>query len=116
AQEVAPFGIRVTIVEPGPFRTDFLSPSSIRFGEHRVTDSDEWRDALRASFEQRDGKQPGDPVRLAEASVKLAREPEPPLRFAAGRQATDSVCAKLADMRGEVERWRALSVETDYAA
>jgi NAD(P)-dependent dehydrogenase (short-subunit alcohol dehydrogenase family) len=118
AQEIAPFGIRVTIVEPGPFRTDFLSAESVRFGAHAVTDYDERRAALRASFEQRNGKQPGDPVKLAEAVVQLAGEPEPPLRFVAGSIAFDAISAKLGEMRTELEQWRPLSVGTDghYAA
>lgn len=118
AQEIAPFGILVTIVEPGPFRTDFLTPESIRFGAQAVADYDERRSALRASFEQRNGKQPGDPVKLAEAMVRLANEPAPPLRFVAGSIAFDSISAKLGGMQTELEHWRALSVGTDgdYAA
>ena len=118
AQEIAPFGIRVTIVEPGPFRTDFLSAGSIRFGAQPVADYDDRRAALQASFEQRNGKQPGDPVKLAEAVVQLASEPEPPLRFVAGSIAVDSISAKLVDMQTELDHWRPLSVGTDgrYAA
>lgn len=118
AQEVAPFGIQVVIVEPGPFRTEFLSADSVRFGAHAVADYDEQRVALRASFEQRNGRQPGDPVKLAEAVVRLAREPEPPMRFVAGSIAFDSITAKLAGVQAELERWRPLSVGTDgdYAA
>ena len=113
AQEVAPFGIQVVIVEPGPFRTEFLSADSVRFGAHAVADYDEQRVALRASFEQRNGRQPGDPVKLAEAVVRLAREPEPPMRFVAGSIAFDSITAKLAGVQAELERWRPLSVGTD---
>lgn len=113
ALEVATFGIHVTIVEPGPFRTDFLSAGSIRFGGQPVADYDGRRSATRASFEQRDGHQPGDPVRLAEALVQLASEPEPPLRFVAGTVAFDSIGAKLGEMRNELGRWRDLSIGTD---
>jgi len=118
AQEVAPFGILVTIVEPGPFRTDFLSAESIRFGAHALADYDERRPALRASFEQRDGRQPGDPAKLASAVVRLAGEPAPPMRFVAGSIAFDSIKAKLVDMQAELEHWQPLSVGTDgqYAA
>ena len=118
AQEVAPFGSLGTIVEPGPFRTDFLSAESIRFGGRAVADYDDRRTALRASFEQRNGQQPGDPVKLAEAVVRLASEPEPPMRFVAGSIAFDSIRAKLADMQTELEHWRPLSIGTDgeYAA
>jgi NAD(P)-dependent dehydrogenase (short-subunit alcohol dehydrogenase family) len=118
ALEVAPFGILVTIVEPGPFRTDFLSAESIRFGAHALADYDERRPALRASFEQRDGRQPGDPAKLAAAVVRLAGEPAPPMRFVAGSIAFDSIKAKLVDMQAELEQWQPLSVGTDgqYAA
>ena len=115
AQEVAPFGIQVTIVEPGPFRTDFLSAESIRFGAHAIADYDAQRTALRASYEQRDGKQPGDPVKLAEAMVRLAGEAEPPKRFVAGSIAFDTIKVKLVDMQAELEHWRPLSVGTDGA-
>ena len=113
AQELEPFGIRVTIVEPGPFRTDFLAPASIRFGAKGIADYDARRPALRASFEQRDGRQPGDPVKLAEALVRLSREAEPPLRFVGGSIAFDSIGVKLVEMQAELQRWKALSVGTD---
>jgi NAD(P)-dependent dehydrogenase (short-subunit alcohol dehydrogenase family) len=116
AREVASFGLFVTIVEPGPFRTEFLSRQSVRFGGNAVADYDARRAQLRASFEQRDGRQPGDPVRLAETIVRLANEPEPPLRFAAGRIAVDAAEGKLAAMKGELARWREMSIATDYAA
>ena len=113
ALEIAPFGLRVTIVEPGPFRTDFLAPRSIRFGTRALADYDERRQALRASFEQRNGQQPGDPARLAEAMVLLARAPNPPLRFTAGAIAVNSFASKLTAMQVELERWRALGVGAD---
>jgi len=113
AQEVAPFGIQVTIVEPGPFRTEFLSAESIRYGAHAIADYDEQRTALRASFEQRNGRQPGDPQKLAEAVVRLASEAQPPMRFVAGTIAFDSIKVKLDVMQAELERWRPLSVGTD---
>ena len=103
AQEVSPFGIQVTIVEPGPFRTDFLSAESIRFGAHAIADYDEQRSALRASYEQRNGQQPGDPVKLAEAVVRLAGEAEPPVRFVAGAIAFDTIKLKLVGMQADLE-------------
>nr|WP_316638953.1 oxidoreductase [uncultured Roseateles sp.] len=113
AQEIAPFGIRVVLVEPGPFRTDFLSAESIRFAANALPDYDESRAVLRASFERRNGNQPGDPTKLAEALVVLANDPEPPMRFVAGSIALDAINAKLADMQSELARWQALSVGTD---
>ena len=62
AQELAPFGIFVTIVEPGPFRTDFLTRESLRFGGRPLDDYNERRAKAQASFELRSGQQPGDPA------------------------------------------------------
>jgi NAD(P)-dependent dehydrogenase (short-subunit alcohol dehydrogenase family) len=113
AKEVAPFGLFVTIVEPGPFRTDFLTSESLRFGDNAVADYDDRRAQLRASFEQRNGRQPGDPVKLAKAIVRLANEAEPPMRFIAGSIAVNAADAKLVGMQAELDRWREVSVSTD---
>jgi len=114
AQELAPFGIFVTIVEPGPFRTDFLTRESLRFGGRLLEDYNERRAKVQASFEQRSGQQPGDPVKLAEAMVQLAGEAKPPMRFAAGSFAVHAIDKKLAGMKVEVDTWRQLSVGTDF--
>jgi NAD(P)-dependent dehydrogenase (short-subunit alcohol dehydrogenase family) len=114
AGELAPFGIHVTIIEPGPFRTDFLTPGSLQFVATEVADYADRRDAMRASFEQRNGKQPGDPVLLAEAMVRIANDAQPPLRFAAGKFAVDGLAAKLAGMQAELDKWRALGLATDF--
>jgi NAD(P)-dependent dehydrogenase (short-subunit alcohol dehydrogenase family) len=116
AQELAPFGIHVTLIEPGPFRTDFLTPESLRFAAVEVADYDDRRAQMRASFEQRNGKQAGDPVRLAEAIVTLSREAAPPMRFAAGAMAVSAMDAKVASLKSELDRWRELGVGTDYPA
>jgi NAD(P)-dependent dehydrogenase (short-subunit alcohol dehydrogenase family) len=113
AKEVAPFGILVTIVEPGPFRTDFLTPESLRHGDSRITDYDDRRAQLRAAYVDRGGLQPGDPAKLADALVRLANEPQPPMRFLAGTIAVQAADDKLAGMRAEIDHWRQLSVGTD---
>ena len=113
AKEVAPFGIRVTIVEPGPFRTDFLTPESLRHGDDRIADYDDRRAQLRAAYVDRGGLQSGDPAKLADALVELANEPEPPMRFLAGTIAVQAAEEKLAGMRAEIDRWRQLSIGTD---
>ena len=114
AHELAPFGIHVTIVEPGPFRTDFLTPESLQFVANEVPDYADRRDAMRASFEQRNGKQPGDPVLLAQALVTLANAAKPPLRFTAGAVAVNGLDAKLAAMKAELDAWRELGLATDF--
>jgi NAD(P)-dependent dehydrogenase (short-subunit alcohol dehydrogenase family) len=114
AREVAPFGIHVTILEPGPFRTDFLAPQSLKIGVQPIADYDDRREKLRAGFENRNGRQPGDPVKLAEAVVRLASEAQPPLRFLGGSFACSTADAKLKDTRAEFDRWRELSRSLDY--
>jgi NAD(P)-dependent dehydrogenase (short-subunit alcohol dehydrogenase family) len=113
AKDVAPFGILVTIVEPGPFRTDFLTPESLRHGDNRIADYDDRRAQLRAAYVDRGGLQPGDPAKLADALVQLATDPQPPMRFLAGTIAVQAAEEKLAGMRAEIDRWRQLSVGTD---
>ncbi len=114
ALEIAPFGVFVTIVEPGPFRTDFLTGDSLRIGdENAIVDYDVRRKSMRASFEARNGSQPGDPEKLADAMVLLSKEAKPPMRFAAGAMAVNNATTKLATMQAELELWRQLSLGTD---
>jgi NAD(P)-dependent dehydrogenase (short-subunit alcohol dehydrogenase family) len=113
AKEIAPFGLYVTIIEPGPFRTDFLKPESLRFGQTRISDYDDRRAQLRAGLAARNGQQPGDPSKLADAILRLANVAEPPLRFLAGAIAVSAAEQKLSGMRTEFEEWRQLSTSTD---
>lgn len=113
--ELAPFGIFVTVVEPGFFRTDFLESSSVQYGTLAVEAYAEGSQASRAFYEDRNGKQAGDPAKLAEALLMLAAAPAPPTRFAVGSDAVAVVSQKYADAQAELDKWRALSVSTDFA-
>jgi NAD(P)-dependent dehydrogenase (short-subunit alcohol dehydrogenase family) len=113
AKEIAPFGLAVTIVEPGPFRTDFLSAQSLHFASPSVVDYDSRRAAMQSGFAERNGKQAGDPAKLAQALLELASQPAPPMRFLAGTTATEAGRIKLASMLAEVEKWETLSKSTD---
>ena len=116
APELKPFGVHVTLVEPGFFRTDFLDASSVRYGRHAVADYAEATSAQKAFFDARNHQQAGDPAKLAAAVVQLAGMAEPPLRFAAGSDAVEGISAALAGRVQEVQRWRVLSVSTDGVA
>jgi len=116
AVEVAEFGIRVTIVEPGAFRTDFLDGRSLKLGGRALPDYDAYRARAQAVFNERNHRQVGDPDRLGRAMVQVADAEQPPLRLIAGRDALDVVLTKLAGVAEEIERWRELTLSTDYAA
>jgi NAD(P)-dependent dehydrogenase (short-subunit alcohol dehydrogenase family) len=114
AQEIADFGIRLTIVEPGAFRTDFLDSRALKLGTVPLPDYDEFRQSTQAVFEARNHMQAGDPRKLGQALVQLANEAHPPLRFVAGVDALKVVDDKLNSVAAEVRQWRRLSASTDF--
>jgi NAD(P)-dependent dehydrogenase (short-subunit alcohol dehydrogenase family) len=113
ALEVAQFGVKLTLVEPGAFRTDFLAGGAIRYGDIAIADYDAFAQERKASNDGRSHQQRGDPRKLAQALLVLVDEPNPPLRFVAGADATEKVTAKLQGMAQEIQRWSALSTSTD---
>jgi NAD(P)-dependent dehydrogenase (short-subunit alcohol dehydrogenase family) len=90
APEVAPFGIKTMLVEPGFFRTELLTPESTRYAESSIADYAERTEQTVAAWTSMNGRQGGDPAKLAEALVYLAALDEPPLRFPAGADAVDT--------------------------
>jgi NAD(P)-dependent dehydrogenase (short-subunit alcohol dehydrogenase family) len=113
ALEVAPFGIKVTIVEPGFFRTDFLDKKSVQYGSRKIADYEEFSSNSRSAYESYNHKQPGDPAKLGRAIVQLAETPQPPLHFLAGTDAVDFASKTLERRRAEIDAYAALSVTTD---
>jgi NAD(P)-dependent dehydrogenase (short-subunit alcohol dehydrogenase family) len=114
APEVAPFGIRVTCVAPGFFRTDFLDPRSVRYGGAATGDYADATAALHATCDGHSHRQAGDPAKLAAALLTLAAHPQPPLNFAVGADAAGIVSNEIERLRGEVQAWRALSEATAH--
>ncbi|WP_158818334.1 oxidoreductase [Methylocapsa sp. S129] len=113
ALEVAEFGIKMTLVEPGFFRTDFLDESSIRYNDRPIADYAALSTRLKEFYGPRNHQQAGDPAKLAKVLVDLARHEKPPLRFVAGSDAAAMFETKIASVKAELEAWRALSVTTD---
>ncbi|OON68737.1 oxidoreductase [Hymenobacter sp. CRA2] len=113
-QEVQPLGIRVTLVEPGTFRTELLSNKSLRKAPAVLPDYAPTVGQTLHYVDHLSGQQPGDPQRLAAAIVRLTDEAEPPLRFLAGSDAVQAVTQALRQRLAEAEQWHALSVSTDF--
>jgi NAD(P)-dependent dehydrogenase (short-subunit alcohol dehydrogenase family) len=112
SREVAPLGIKVTIVEPGGFRTDFAG-SSTKLSEGRP----EYDSTVgKTARFQRDynGKQPGDPRKAAQAILQLTREPNPPLRLLLGSDAYNGAEKNDLARLEEAKRWKELSMSTDF--
>jgi NAD(P)-dependent dehydrogenase (short-subunit alcohol dehydrogenase family) len=107
--EVAPFGIRTMLVEPGFFRTELLTPKSTNYAEPSIDDYAERTNQTIAAWKAMNGKQGGDPAKLAKALVQLASQDEPPLRWVAGADAIATVEQKANDMLAQADAYRELS-------
>ncbi|HYB27012.1 MAG TPA: SDR family oxidoreductase [Solirubrobacteraceae bacterium] len=107
--ELAPFGIRTMIVEPGFFRTELLTPASTTFGELSIADYDQARAEVNAFWTSMNGRQAGDPAKLARALVQLADSPDPPLRWAAGEDVVQAVEDKARLLLAQLDAHRELS-------
>ena len=109
AAEIAPFGIRTMLVEPGFFRTELLSADSTTYATPSIADYAERTQATVDTWSGMDGKQGGDPAKLARAIVQLAGLEEPPLRFAGGADAVQTFEAKAHALLAQVDAHRGLS-------
>ncbi|MEM9556037.1 MAG: oxidoreductase [Acidobacteriota bacterium] len=114
ALELERFGIGVTIVEPGFFRTDFLDSSSVRYGEKMIPEYSDAAAQQRAQYDAYSHSQPGDPAKLGELIVEVANSPSPPLRLVAGSDALEMSRSLLDKRQTELESWADRAVSTDY--
>jgi NAD(P)-dependent dehydrogenase (short-subunit alcohol dehydrogenase family) len=115
APEVAPFGIRTMLVEPGFFRTELLTNDSTTFAPPSIDDYAERTKETVAAWSSMDGKQGGDPAKLATALVQLAALGEPPARFAAGADAVQTFEAKAKTLLAQADAHRELSSSLAHA-
>ena len=107
--EVAPFGIRTMLVEPGFFRTELLTPESTNYADSSIEDYAERAKQTVAAWNAMNGQQSGDPAKLADALVQLASQDEPPLRFAAGADAVGAFEQKAKALFAQADAYRELS-------
>ncbi len=109
APEVAPFGIKTMLVEPGFFRTQLLSPESTKFAKPSIDDYAKRTEETVTAWKSMNGKQGGDPAKLANALVQLASEDQPPFRFVAGADAIAAVEKKAYELLAQANNHRELS-------
>jgi NAD(P)-dependent dehydrogenase (short-subunit alcohol dehydrogenase family) len=107
--EVAPFGIRTMLVEPGYFRTDLLQPESTSYTMPSIDDYAERTAQTVAAWKGMNGRQGGDPAKLAVALVNVAQEENPPRRWVAGADAVAAVEQKAKDLLAQIDAYRELS-------
>ncbi len=113
--ELQPLGVKVTVVEPGFFRTDFLDESSLVVSPGAISDyNDTPAGAMRAFAGDHNHAQPGDPARLAKAMITLANAPNPPLRMPFGSDTVAAIESKNASVAEELAAWRDLAISTDF--
>jgi NAD(P)-dependent dehydrogenase (short-subunit alcohol dehydrogenase family) len=115
AQEVAPLGIRVLLVEPGPFRTDWAG-RSLRQSPKFIADYEQTAGRQRRAVAGYSGQQPGDPVRAAEAVIRVMQSPTPPAHLVLGRDGVESAERHLRSMLNDIDRWRKTSLSADFQA
>jgi NAD(P)-dependent dehydrogenase (short-subunit alcohol dehydrogenase family) len=113
AAELAPLGVHVTIVEPGPFRTDFLGRSGVEANE-RIADYDATAGKTRQYFHEQAGKQKGDPLRAVHAIIQAAEAPQPPLHLVLGVLALQRMRGKLDQWKAELDTWQSTTLGADF--
>jgi NAD(P)-dependent dehydrogenase (short-subunit alcohol dehydrogenase family) len=107
--ELALFGINTTTVNPGFFRTELLTPESTRYAAPSIEDYADRTAAQQEFWKSQNGKQGGDPVKLASALVQIMGEPVPPRRFLAGADAVATAEQVVADLQAQIDAYRMLS-------
>ena len=116
AAEVKPFGIKVTVVEPGYFRTDFLSGDSLNLPNDPLEVYTEVREGEALHTDQIRGNQPGDPVKAVAAVIDMVASENPPLHLLLGTDAYAMTEQKIAALQQDMEAWKSVSLSTDFAS
>lgn len=113
SKEVAGFGVRVTIIEPGSFRTDWAGRSMVRSGRS-IADYDELFEPVRAARRAASGNQLGNPAKAAEAVLAVVEAEKPPVHLVLGSDALRLVASGRAAVTADIENWEELSRSTDF--
>jgi NAD(P)-dependent dehydrogenase (short-subunit alcohol dehydrogenase family) len=113
AAEMKPLGVHVTVIEPGPFRTDFLGRSG-KLAALEIPDYAQTAGRAREYLKTQSGKQPGDPQKAVEAVIAVVDSPEPPLHLLLGKSALNRFRDKLSSWRNEMAVWESVTTGADY--
>jgi len=113
AQDVKPLGIKVTVVAPGAFRTQFLSDESLILSGKKIDDYKEIRES-HEKYKEMNGHQLGDPEKAAQVFIDLAESEDPPVRLYLGSDAYKRAAAKIETLSSDLEEWKDVSFSTDF--
>jgi NAD(P)-dependent dehydrogenase (short-subunit alcohol dehydrogenase family) len=113
AEDLKEFGIKVTVVAPGAFRTSFLTPDSLILAANPIAEYEEVR-AIHAKYLNMDGQQVGDPEKAAAAMISLASMPNPPVHLLLGNDAFQRANSKVESLTKEFKDWKAITISTDF--
>ena len=113
AADVKSLGINVTVVAPGAFRTNFLTPDSLTLTANPIADYEDVR-ASHSKYLKMDGEQAGDPEKAAASIIKIAGEANPPLYLLLGGDAYNRALTKLDALQSEIYEWQDLTCSTDF--
>ncbi|RCR71696.1 oxidoreductase [Larkinella punicea] len=116
AAEAKPLGINVTVVEPGYFRTDFLTSNSLGVPKNQIDAYQEVRNSQQAHQHQINGNQAGDPEKAVVALIRIASEANPPLHLFLGQDAYDLAYQKINAVQNDLETWKEVTVSTGFEA
>lgn len=113
AEDLKDFGVKVTVVAPGAFRTSFLTAESLALAANPIAEYEAVRET-HARYLKMDGQQIGDPEKAAAAMISLASMPNPPLHLLLGKDAFDRATAKIEALSKEINAWKPISISTDF--
>ncbi|WP_316800400.1 SDR family NAD(P)-dependent oxidoreductase [Pedobacter frigidisoli] len=113
SEDLKAFGIKVTVVAPGAFRTSFLTEQSLLLAKNPIEAYDDVR-KMHAKYLQMNGAQAGDPEKAAAAMISLASMPHPPLHLLLGNDAFQRAGTKIDTLKKEYQDWKAITISTDY--
>ena len=113
AKEIAPLGIKLTLVEPGAFRTEFAG-DSLATPDEQINDYEETAHKFVKMQEEMSGEQPGDPEKAAQAMIKVVESDNPPMRLVLGEDALKATRQKIETFQKELDEWEDVTLSTSY--